>query len=97
MLCRSTSEYGTNALKADDNAAAAEAAAAGGKPGYCGDRYYKYAPYQSTVNRLQSTVNCLIGSRRPGYCGDRYYKYAPYQSTVNRLQSTVNSQLSTVL
>mmetsp|Transcript_45259 Transcript_45259/g.75507 ORF Transcript_45259/g.75507 Transcript_45259/m.75507 type:complete len:321 (+) Transcript_45259:101-1063(+) len=37
----STSEYGTNALKADDNAAAAEAAAAGGRPGYCGDRYYK--------------------------------------------------------
>lgn len=33
------SQYGTNVLKGDDNAAAAEAAATRGMPAYCGDRY----------------------------------------------------------
>lgn len=31
------------ALKSDDEAAAAEAAAQGGVPGYCGDRYFRAA------------------------------------------------------
>jgi len=38
---RGDSEFGTNVLKGDDNAAAAEAAATRGMPGYCGDRYYR--------------------------------------------------------
>ncbi|CAL5222054.1 g4353 [Coccomyxa viridis] len=41
-------------LKSDDEAAAAEAAAQGGRPGYCGDRFFRAAAGGSFCNKFDS-------------------------------------------